>query len=95
VGGGSRKMLQRQRGSRVPGGPWYRTVPYGVGLVRVGDTVFLSRLSSVMVFYFRDRIPYQSSRMSLALAHRLRQGDPRAFGATNRGPSTRNDATGS
>jgi hypothetical protein len=25
----------------------------------------------------------------LSLAHRLRQGDPRAFGATNRGPSTR------
>lgn len=30
---------------------------------------------------------FQSSRMSLA--HRLRQGDPRAFGATNRGPPKR------
>jgi hypothetical protein len=75
----------------------YRTAPCGFGLVRFGgDTVSLSRLSSV-----GDGVLWSGSDISLGLpecplawlAQGLRQGDPRAFGATNRGPSTRNDAT--
>jgi hypothetical protein len=39
VGGGSRKMLWRQRGLRVLVGPWSRR--YGFGFVKFGATVFL------------------------------------------------------